>query len=67
MAIGKLVYKLPEEREEFETAQNGIRYKIVLSEIDGWLRNLAKYQDKDVVSIDELRSKIREELDGLDL
>lgn len=66
MALGKLVFKLPAERSEFETAQNGGRYQSALSDIDNWLRALAKYEGKETVTIEDVRAKIREELDGLD-
>jgi cupin superfamily acireductone dioxygenase involved in methionine salvage len=60
MSLGKLEFQLPEEREEFELAQNGHKYKFALNDFDNWLRGLAKYEDKDVVSINEARDKLRE-------
>jgi hypothetical protein len=57
-----LEFELPMEREDFELAQNGHKYKIVLEDYDDWLRSLAKYQDKTEVSIEEARKKLREHL-----
>lgn len=67
MPIGKLVFKLPEEREEFHDAQNGVNYHIALVDLDNWLRALVKYEDKTKVTVDEVREKIREILGGLEL
>lgn len=55
-----LEYNLPEEREELDTAYKGHIYKHTIEELDNWLRALSKYEDKEVVSIDDVRSKIRE-------
>jgi hypothetical protein len=58
-----LEFDLHEDREEYEYALNGVKYSIVLSEIDNWLRGLSKYTDQETVSIDEVRSKIHQELE----
>lgn len=55
-----LSFKLPEEQEEFESALNGSKYKGALEDLDNWLRGLAKYQDQETVSIEEVRQKLRE-------
>lgn len=55
-----LEFTLPEEQEEFDTAYKGHIYKQTIEELDNWLRAMSKYEDKEDVSIDEVRSKIRE-------
>lgn len=40
-----LEFNLPEESNEFELAQKGIDYSIILSELDNWLRNKLKYEE----------------------
>lgn len=42
---GKLIFNLPEEREEFELASNAVKYSIVLSDIDNFLRSKIKHAD----------------------
>lgn len=49
-----------EDEEVFDAHLKGFEYKMVISELDQWLRNKAKYEDLESVSIDELRTKIRE-------
>lgn len=56
--IGKLVFKLPEEREDFEMAQKGWEYRIVLSDVCDELRKRYKYMDQETIKIDELRELI---------
>jgi len=41
----QLIFNLPEEQEEFEMASNAIKYSIVLSDIDNYLRSKIKYTD----------------------
>lgn len=60
--IVKLEFNLPEEKEEHYYALNGHLYSIVVDNIIEHLRKLSKYQEKDVVNIDELRQFIIEQL-----
>ena len=61
----KLEYTLPEETEEFMLAVEGGNWKNVIWDLDMvWLRNLEKYEDKETVTIEEIRDKIRELLDA---
>jgi hypothetical protein len=39
----KLTFKLPEETEEFKTASNATRYKLLLWDLDQWLRGMIKH------------------------
>lgn len=45
MSKGILEFKLPEETEEFETAQKAGRYEGGLDRIDNFLRNKIKYDE----------------------
>lgn len=63
---GLLEFNLPDDEESFYYAQNGILYCIVLEDLDIWLRNKAKYEDQETISIAEVReylSQLREERD----
>ena len=42
-----MTWNLPEDDEDFESAYNGWRYKLVVSEFDEWLRREIKYACKD--------------------
>jgi hypothetical protein len=42
---GKLEFNLPEERDEFDLAINGWKYKSVLAEFDNYLRSKVKYAE----------------------
>jgi hypothetical protein len=57
---GVLEFTLPEEHEEFDDAQKGTFYRAGIEDLDNWLRGLAKYQDLEIVKIEEVRAKIRE-------
>lgn len=58
--IGKLVFKLPEEREDFEIAQNGWKYKIMWEELCNNIRNRDKYENKESITHEELRNMMNE-------
>jgi len=45
MPKGILEFKLPEEKEEFEEAQKGGIYKLVLWDLDQHLRGIIKYNN----------------------
>lgn len=53
-----LEFNLPEDREEFELAQNGWKYKSVVDALFSWLRAKYKYEDVETLTIDEIREKI---------
>ena len=54
----KLIYNLPEDREDFNHATNGFNYYMALVEMDEWLRAEYKYNDKEEMY--EVREKLRE-------
>lgn len=41
-----MTWEIPEDNEEFTSAYNGWRYKLVISEFDEWLRREIKYGGK---------------------
>ena len=43
MSKGTLEFNLPEENEEFKLAQDGVKYMLVLHELDNHLRAKVKY------------------------
>ena len=47
MPIAKLVFKLPEEREELEICQRAGAYYSALFEMREYLRKLSKYPEKE--------------------
>lgn len=53
-----LEFTLPEEREELDLALNAGKMACVISDLDNWLRSLQKYQDKDTVSVEEVREEL---------
>lgn len=58
-----LEFDLPEENSEHRHAVNGQTYAICIWEIDKRLREMEKYEEKDVLEIDKLRELIREILE----
>jgi hypothetical protein len=48
MAIGKLVFKLPEEREEFELAQSANTLAAFIAEFSNLLRRRHKHRSDEV-------------------
>lgn len=50
MSKGKLTFKLPEERSEFEHAYNGPKWRAMVQQLDNRLRDELKYND--VLSIE---------------
>lgn len=60
-----LKFNLPEERDEFETAQKGIHYKCVIEAVDNYLRGKLKYGElPDPVreALQETRDKLWQEM-----
>ena len=53
-----LEYNLPEDRDDFNYANNGFNYYMALVEMDEWLRSEYKYNDKEEMY--EVREKLRE-------
>jgi hypothetical protein len=67
MAKLTLEFDLIEEKQEYEYALNGVKYSLVISEVDNWLRDLIKYQNKETISIQEVRDKLHEYLNSYNI
>lgn len=52
-----LEFQLPEETEEHKMALDGMKYSIVLHDLDNYLRNKLKYED-----LSELQNEIYQEI-----
>ena len=58
-----LEFELPQESEEHSLAVNGWKYRMVLSEMDQWLRKLVKYGEENSDEINGFcPSNVRERL-----
>ena len=53
-----LEFNLPEEKDDFDFANNGINYYSALCEFDNWLRSEYKYNGKEAMF--EVREKLNE-------
>jgi len=53
-----LEFNLPEEKEDFDFANNGINYYSALCEFDNWLRSEYKYNGNEPMF--EVRKKLNE-------
>jgi hypothetical protein len=61
--IGTLTFKLPEEQDDFEHAQNAHKYLGALQDFDSYLRSQLKYCELDDSTRDtyeRLRTKLHE-------
>lgn len=59
-----LEFDLPEDAADHKLALDRSGWMAVCSDIDQWLRSLEKYENRDTVSVAEVRSRIREEIDS---
>lgn len=67
--IATLTFNLPEEQNEFDTANNALNYKRALNEISYFLRNKVKYGGELNIEVAKMREefyKILEE-NGVEL
>ena len=46
MSRGKLIFKLPEEQDEFEQAYNGPKWRSMVQQLDNRLRDELKYNER---------------------
>lgn len=61
MSKGILEFNLPEDKEDFEMAQNGWKFRVALQEIDeDLLRSLVKYDAPKGTETSELYVKLTE-------
>jgi hypothetical protein len=60
MPLGKLVFKLPEESHEHEVAVQAMALYCAIQDLDVFLRNQVKYEEKTQISLQGMRDKLRE-------
>ena len=53
-----LEFNLPEEKDEYDFANNGVNYYCALTEFDNWLRSEYKYNGNEAMF--EVRKKLNE-------
>lgn len=53
-----LEFSLPEEQADFDVAQKGYLYACVLEELDEFLRRKTKYEEKESITIEEIRQEL---------
>jgi flavin-dependent dehydrogenase len=53
-----LEFNLPEEKDEYDFANNGVNYYITLVEFDQWLRSEYKYNGNEAMF--EVRKKLQQ-------
>ena len=53
-----LEFNLPEEKDEYDFANNGVNYYLTLVEFDNWLRSEYKYNGNEPMF--EVRKKLNE-------
>lgn len=53
-----LEFNLPEEKDEYDFANNGLNYYLTLVEFDHWLRSEYKYNGNEAMY--EVREKLQE-------
>ena len=58
MSKATLEFELPAEQEEFEDACRATTVLINLGNFDNWLRSKVKYENQEMISIDEVRTHI---------
>jgi len=57
-----LEFDLPDEESNLQLAVDGYKWKSVIEEIDQILRNKAKYEEQETISIDEIRTIITDKM-----
>lgn len=67
----KLEFNLPEDQYEFDSCTNGLKYRMVLTDMDNMLRNQIKYNDKlsddAQKAYEDCRTFLHDVLDGYNL
>lgn len=62
-----LEFNLPEEEAEHRLALDGGKWMSVCHDLDQWLRSIQKYGDNKTLTVEEVRSRLREELSSAGL
>jgi hypothetical protein len=56
----KIIFNLPDENDEYQSAINGNKYHSVIHELFNYLRSESKYSDRTELTIEEVREKLVE-------
>jgi len=62
-----LKFKFPEDEELFKLCIHAKDFYFILNNLDEWLRKLQKYDEKETLTIEEIRNKIYELLNEYDV
>jgi hypothetical protein len=64
-------FKLPEEKEDHDTALKAFDYKFALSDLEEWLRSIVKYDNESsrtrIKVMQEVRDKLHEIMNERDI
>lgn len=60
MSKATLSFEIPQENIEFESAYYGHSFKRVIEDFNDWIRTQIKYQNVEVLPLEEVRSKLWE-------
>ena len=67
MSEGKLIFKLPEEQDEFEQSYNGPKWRSMVQQLDNRLRDELKYNERLTIDLREAYEHARQLIQrGLD-
>lgn len=55
-----LEFLLPDEKDEYDLAINGSKYAIIWEDLQEWLRQKYKYDNKTTLKIEDIRKKMCE-------
>lgn len=56
--IAKLIFKLPEDQDDYDGCMNGAKLEYVIHEFwEVYIRQMWKYEDKTTIKIDEIRDE----------
>lgn len=63
---GLLIFRLPEEQEEFSMAQDGLKWKVACEDFSNWMRGAIKHSEE-LPLLPEVREKFFEILSEMGL
>lgn len=55
-----LEFSIPHEARELHLAQNGGLYALVIGDMYNWVRKMSKYENVEIVAVDDIRLKLNE-------
>lgn len=60
MSKAILEFNLPEDKQNFDVAKDAWDILWVITDLNEWLRNEQKFQNREKITITEIRNKIQE-------